>query len=250
VRPAAYVGCSGFMCRSEVEAALAVFPDCGRQLMVGVLASEKTLAGLPNRWSRRYPKRVNIGDVFVYDPRALNLVHYASEHPPTADDLRWLDLYSGSKCHGFQFNGAWPGASLIGLLRARWARLEETRVVLQLRELNPIEAVRRLEPYSFIATDVLIDGSGGRGVPLSVAQCADLAIAIRAAFPHFGIGIAGGLCAETVPDVAHLIRDGISVDAEGRLRDDADDGGNLVQTNVAAYFQKTAEAIQPGRGHS
>ena len=56
--------------------------------------------------------------------------------------------------------------------------------------------------------------------------------------------IAGGLCAEAVPDVAHLIRSGSSIDAEGRLRDDAPDGGNLDLERVRAYLQAAAEATR------
>ena len=36
-----YIGVSGFVSRAEVVSALDAFPDCRRQLMVGVLASEK-----------------------------------------------------------------------------------------------------------------------------------------------------------------------------------------------------------------
>lgn len=58
------------------------------------------------------------------------------------------------------------------------------------------------------------------------------------------IGIAGGLCAETLPAVASLVREyGLSIDAEGRLRD-GDEGGVLDLDKVAAYLAAAA-AVSP-----
>lgn len=53
-----YIGITGFMSRDEVEEVLTVFPENStRKLMVGVLASEKTLHGPTNKWPNRYPDR-------------------------------------------------------------------------------------------------------------------------------------------------------------------------------------------------
>jgi hypothetical protein len=62
-----------------------------------------------------------------------------------------------------------------------------------------------------------------------------------------GLGFAGGLDAESLPDIAHEVRTwGASIDAEGRLRD-GDDGGVLCMDKVRAYLAVAGE-IFGGRG--
>ena len=79
-----YVGVTGFMSRTEVSEALAMVPQGStRRLMVGVLASSKTLAGQHNKWPGRYPKREAIASILTNDARALNLVHYSTDRPET-----------------------------------------------------------------------------------------------------------------------------------------------------------------------
>ncbi len=249
-RPPAYVGLSGIMARSEVEAALAAFPDCGRQLMVGLLASEKTLAGVENRYPRRYPRREDIAGIFSNDPRCLNLVHVAVDGPMGLG--RWLDRAmraGGPRCHGIQVNMT-PIA--FGATRRQIAdafayfRLEfpSARLVAQVRVLGAV--LDHAEDWAlmmagFGATDLLLDWSGGAGKAIDPARAQDLCG--RLGLPGIGLAIAGGLCAETIPGVAHLIRDGISCDSEGRLRDGADGGGRLVQEKVDAYLRAAGEAV-------
>jgi hypothetical protein len=247
--PLPYVGISGLTTRTEVLAARSVFPACGRQLMVGVLASEKTLAGQQNRWHRRYPRIESIAGIFSDDPRCLNLVHFGADTPPDAATLLRLFELAGHRCHGFQFNGAWPYRSdLFRLHEAAAHRGRDLRVVLQCRCAGPSDLVWLTVPsvahYGGAITDVLADASGGTGKPLErhhVDAWRQNVAKIWRDRP-LGIGIAGGLCAEAIPGVADLLRAGASCDAEGRLRDDADGGGRLVQEKVEAYLEAAGEA--------
>lgn len=250
MRPSSYVGISGLMSRGEVDTALAAYPDCGRQLMVGVLASEKTLAGQPNKWPRRYPKREDIAGIFIDDPRCLNLVHVAVDRADMKEP--WLDralFFGGARCHGVQLNAPAPSDRIEehGQMRAIGSFLRiypVARLVVQLRPVSGADAVARATMlHDAGATDVLIDASGGRGLNLNLASVALAVQQIRRACPNIGIGIAGGLCAETVPAVAHIIRDGVSCDAEGRLRDDADGGGDLDMEKTRAYLAAAGEAV-------
>ena len=51
-----------------------------------------------------------------------------------------------------------------------------------------------------------------------------LMLALRNTYPHLGIGIAGGLSADTLPHIAGLLQEipDLSIDAEGQLRDEND----------------------------
>src|SRR5258706_14925340 len=82
---APYIGVTGFTNFREVEAALDVFPASltpgSHQLMVGVLATWKSLRGIPinPKWLKQMPDKEKIGDLFPVDYRTVNLVHYSIE---------------------------------------------------------------------------------------------------------------------------------------------------------------------------
>ena len=230
-----YVGVSGLMSRAEVDACLAALPE-GLTLMCGVLASAKSLAGIKNAWHRRYPAPRDIADIFSDDPRCLNLIHYSTDKAPTARDVDRLRGIGGERCHGFQFNGAWPESQ----------PFSGEHVVLQYRPsvAVPEEFRRSLKGLGNVTPHVLIDGSGGRGTPLDIGSAA---LCVGDLVGRYGIGlnigVAGGLCAETLPAVASLVREyGLSIDAEGRLRD-GDEGGVLNLDKARAYLRAAGEVM-------
>src|SRR5437868_5866280 len=110
-----YVGVTGFMSRPEVVEALAMVPRGSvRRLMVGVLMSSKTLVGQINKWPGRYPKKDAIVDIFIDDPRALNLIHYNTDNPEALfTQLAEITKLAGPNLDGFQLNIAWPPISQI-----------------------------------------------------------------------------------------------------------------------------------------
>ena len=245
------------MSRAEVDAAIAAFPAaCGRDLMVGVLASQKTLYGAGNSKPRRYPMPDKIAGIFPSDPfrklPVVNLVHYAGG---VATDLLDLDRVAGDRCHGFQFNGEWPApAALKRLIEARASRDATTRLVLQLGPAilanNDLiaNAARALRAYQGLATDVLLDASGGagKGMDLFHAGWAAQEIGGRNGYA-FKFGLAGGLDADSITEaVAMHLAEGFSCDAEGRLRDEAPGGGNLDLGKVAAYIAAAGRAVSGG----
>ncbi len=220
-----YVGVTGFMHEAEVSAALDALDQLPhppqRKLMVGVLASSKTLAGKPNKWPNRYPKPEEIARLFTENPYVVNLIHYATDDRDTlADQLVEVMRLGGEWIDGFQLNIRWPDpASLIGF--------EHLRIVLQLgsgamQDIgdDPVAAAVRLDAYRGLITDVLIDASGGRGVPLNTNLAAKFVRAIRTRHPQLGVGIAGGLCASNVDSLRPFLMQypWTSIDAEGKLR--------------------------------
>ncbi len=199
-----YIGVTGLMSTAETQATVAAFPaTCDRALMIGVLASSKTLAGQPNKWPLRYPLPADIASIFSPDSRALNLVHYATggEHDgrALADAFIRAMVAGGPLCHGLQINAAWPTPRAFDIFRDHYP---QAWVVLQIgpsamRELdhhvlNIAQRVRR--DYGPVVTDLLIDASGGTGRPLDTVLASQLFDALKCA-GDWGVGVAGGLCA-------------------------------------------------------
>jgi hypothetical protein len=244
-----YTGVTGFMEPSEVSAGCAVAREAGdRPLMVGVLVSAKTLRGKTNRWPLRYPTVDRVADLFAAGgPNALNLIHYCDSTPPSWDTIAELREIGGPCLHGFQFNRAWPERETIGkLVDGFLSRCGEyPRIVLQVRP----GFSRDYTTFPLGATDVLLDGSGGRGTPLDVPWIEEASTWFRQHLPCYKVGIAGGLDADmlafagpqsTIATVARLIRAGASTDAEGRLRDAAEGGGCMDMAKVEAYIRTVA----------
>lgn len=166
----------------------------------------------------------------------LNLVHYCSDTPPTADDLLNLNQVAGPLCHGFQFNGAWPAPDDLKVLLDSRA---DTRVVLQCRQLADTTALRL---YRGLATDCLIDFSGGRGLSVDRIELARMLPVVREEAGDMLVGIAGGLDECELDGIADVLSE-VSVDAEGRLRDGSDGGGNMDLGKVDMYLMKAASIL-------
>lgn len=221
-----YIGVTGFMSRDEVLAALEAIDHLpnwsDRKLMVGVLASSKTLAGQSNKWPNRYPKVDDIAELFPADRRTVNLIHYATDDCHTlGDQLEALVRLGGKYLDGFQLNVRWPDPSTIIVVPPYM------RVVLQINpraladaDNNPATVAKFLTDYNGVISDVLIDASGGRGTLMDPIAARGYLEAIVAAHPKLGIGVAGGLSAQTVGQLQKLVDlfPKLSVDAEGRLR--------------------------------
>jgi hypothetical protein len=245
----AYIGVTGFMTRADVDSVRASLPDdCNRLLMVGVLVSSKTLAGNGNRYQHRYPKVGTIASLFPNDRRCLNLIHYATDKPENlASDLDRLTAFGGENLDGFQLNIAWPNLHVIAEHRRR---CPSHRIVIQLgqRVLADLDertpgAVRTCMQvaHAYGVTDVLVDASGGAGRAIDLLAAHEHLDRVRGCGP--GIGIAGGLSAETIDSIAPIAADvpNLSIDAEGRLRD-ADD--HLDVAAAIAYVTRASSLLR------
>lgn len=239
-----YVGITGFTKKSEVETALESLPKTPgkRKLMVGVLASSRTLKtnSLPNR----YPKRKELGKIFLPHPRVLNLIHFSTTEPESLyDQLMEVRELAGPHCHGFQLNVAWPNPDVLEKLAFQSG--QETVVVLQTgrRAMEMVDnspaklALKVATEYAIGARYILLDASGGKGESLNAEKLGDYLYALAKKETSLGLGIAGGLSPSTLYTVAPLIRAfaNLSIDAEGRLRDRSD---NLHPGIASAYLEK------------
>lgn len=233
-----YCGITGFVSRGEVDACLAALPE-GLTLMCGVLVSEKTLRGERNKYWRRYAAPTAIAGIFSDDPRCLNLIHYCSDVPPDAATVRRLQTIGGERCHGFQFNVAWPEPATL-------AALAGDHVVLQFRpgKSEMAALMRAAHAARGTTVHVLLDASGGTGRAMNVPDTRAHVRAVREYVPGARVGIAGGLCAETLPEVIPLVREyDLSIDAEGRLRD-GDEGGDINIDKARAYLRAASEIMR------
>lgn len=224
-----YVGITGFMSREEVQSILDVVPeDSTTDVMIGVLASLKTLRGETNKWPNRYPEVGKIKDIFIDHPKALNLIHYNSKEDDYLFDqlCRMTDL-GGPNFHGFQLNMAWPSILCLKNYRHQFAK----KIVLQIGghafEMVDHSADRLAEwvsDYEGYVDYVLLDPSGGYGIPFDTVKAADCLDALKEKNLDIGLGVAGGLSPTTLNLVEALRNDfpDLSIDAEGKLRD-ADD---------------------------
>lgn len=230
-----YIGITGFMSRDEMDAMLALLPEnCRHMLMVGVLANQRTIRGEPQKRPNRNPKKEDIEKIFPPpsiwpasgNRTTLNLVHYNTKDGSNLADQ--LSLMMLPHCDGFQLNIKWPSKwELIYFLDCY-----SSDIVLQIGgraagmfESSPKELAKKVsDEYYGLINYVLLDMSGGFGKPLIADALRPHLEAIRDLWPELGLGIAGGLSAETLHLVEPLIRDfpDISIDAEGLLRD-ADD---------------------------
>ena len=249
-----YIGITGFSTDGEVAEILQHLPAASdRLLMCGVLLSNALLTGRTSGAPGRCPPPDAIAGIFSSDPRCLNLVHYRPRAgSDLAEALTHASDVGGPNCHGVQINSTrgepWPD---LGALAEYRRRRNPRRIVLQVgREAmesaghDPAEIARRCADYVGLVTDVLVDASEGLGRPLDAARSVSYLDAIAWDAPELGLVVAGGLCADNAeqllgPFVLHWTH--VSVDAEGRLRDDDD---RLMPGAAAAYLVEAMRVLE------
>ena len=248
-----YIGITGFTTPAEVAAVLGSLPDAPeRLLMCGVLLSNALLAGESSDAPNRCPPTEAIAGIFSDDPRCLNLVHYRPRPGSNlADALSRATQLGGPNCHGVQVNATrgvpWPDPATLVEYRQR---CQPQRIVLQAgREAmasvdgDPTRLAQRCAEYAGIVTDVLVDASEGLGLPLDAARSARYLDALADAAPELGLVVAGGLHADNIEELLSPLLPrwaGVSIDAEGRLRDAED----VLDVGAAGdYLRAAAELL-------
>ncbi len=236
-----YVGVTGFMDRTTVKRALALVPaNSNRKLMVGVLASSTTLKGQPNQLPGRFPKVDQIGQTFIDHPMAFNVVHFATrEKEKLVHHLTDVVALAPHLIHGIQLNMVWPDAPAIRAFRLRYPR---TRLILQVGpkafdaiERDPERTVSKLDAYKGTIDYVLLDDSGGYGKVMDAEFLLPFVRRIKSSDLDMQIVVAGGLSGDNLKLVTPIVEEchDVSIDAEGRVRDDAHD--RLDIQKVCAY---------------
>jgi len=237
-----YIGVTGFTSQSEVVSVLGSVPkDADRLLMVGVLASQKTLRGQKNKWPNRYPEVGFISEIFVRNRWVLNLIHYNTKEPESlTEQLIEMTRLGGQNLEGFQLNLAWPSRDAIlayhKVCGGKFIVLQIGGKAFEMVNHSPKELAEKVSLYEHVVDYVLLDPSGGYGVPFDTEKARTYLDALRGYNLDLGLGVAGGLSPTTLNLIEPLISDfpDLSIDAEGRLRDSGD---NLDLSIASQYVQ-------------
>ena len=249
-----YIGITGFMYPTEVDCAISCFPGVSpRQLMVGVLASWKSLRGIPlkTKWQKQFPSPDAIADLFFDDAKVLNLIHYSTkegEESSLLQDMLKIHELAGPNFHGFQLNIPWPEIRLLDEYRT--AMGHNFRIVLQVGQKamevagnTPKGLVEMLNHYVGIVDGILLDPSGGYGKPFDTERARELLSTVKDKSWDIGLGVAGGLGPDSLGLVEPLLAEfpDLSIDAQRKLRDSEN---NLDLNAVKAYLGKALQMFQ------
>jgi hypothetical protein len=189
-----------------------------------------------------------MGGIFQQHPYALNLIHFNIKNREFLfDQMMRARVLVGEYCHGFQLNMAWPGTDI--LMQVLGHMPKSTIIVLQVGarafemiDHSPKKLADKIESeYGGLIHYVLLDASGGLGKPLDAEFLRPYLRALAARRLPIGLAVAGGLSADTLDLVLPLIDEfpTLSIDAEGKLRDENDD----LNVDVAILYRNRAEAL-------
>lgn len=246
-----YIGITGFMSLSDALHVLNAIPaNANRLVMIGVLASLKTMRGIQNKWPNRYPAMDRIASIFPDHPSALNLIHYNTKEKETlGDQLVAMTEFGGANMQGFQLNIAWPALDVLAEYKkaypAKQIVLQVGGHAFEMVNHSPEQLAARVAEYDEVAEYVLLDPSGGYGKPFDPECARDYLLALEAKNFGMRLGVAGGLSPTTLDLVEPLAREfpQLSIDAEGRLRTPEDH----LDLNLARTYLQTALTIFDGK---
>jgi len=246
-----YIGITGFMTRQEIEHMLAQFPsDSDRRLMVGVLASSKTIRGLPVNWAGRYPDVREINQIFVRSLKALNLIHFhhSNTHGDSlVNELLLLASIAGPNLNGFQLNVRWPDPLVLREVKLVHPDL---KFVLQIGGgamkavgHDVVKLANQVAEYDGLVDYLLLDPSGGTGTPFNTDLALQYLRVLSLRGFDIGLGVAGGLGPDNLGCLLSIAREfpQVSIDAEGRLRSGEDD--HLDLENASTYLVRALRAL-------
>jgi hypothetical protein len=215
---------------------------------MGVLVSSKSLAGKPldPQWQAKYPAPQIVESLLVADIRLLNLVHFNTRQADFAEEM-WKILNLAPSIAGFQLNLCWPHPNEIERYRRRPEAVEDV-IVLQIgsRALQAVgyradALLDRLRHYEGLVQYLLLDTSGGLGREFDADQICNLVRGLSEADLDIGLGVAGGLRADTVERLVPLLGvcPSLSWDSEGGMRT----GDQLDLGKCRDYLAASAQLI-------
>jgi len=230
-----YIGITGFMNRGEVATMLGLMPEMsGRKLMVGVLVNWETLQGKKLIKGNRHPKVEDISNIFVSSSLALNMIHYHTGKTETLfEQMAGLVELAGPNLNGFQLNITWPPIEELRKFRSEFPDfqiiLAITKKAFDSVNNSPECLVMKIKEYDGLFDYVLLDSSGGKGLPMDIKKMQEYLLAMEVFDKKIGIVVAGGLGPKTMNLASSLMSKNrnLSIDAEGNIRNQDDDSLNL-----------------------
>jgi len=239
----AYIGVTGFMLAEEVHQALSVLPEnSDRLLMVGVLASSKTLVGEKNKFPNRYPEVDVIAKIFPKSDKVLNLIHYNTKDMETlAEQMIKMTNIAGENFNGLQLNIKLPNPKVL----ENHKKLFPNQIFVLPISSGTFEAVghsaeklsEKVSEYDGLVDYILLDPSGGYGIPFDPIKAKEYLTVLQEKNSSIMLGAAGGLSPETLNLIEPLVPDfpQLCIDAEGRLREKETD--QLIISRTKEYIK-------------
>jgi hypothetical protein len=235
-----YIGATGFAHPLDVKTAERAVPlvPPGWRFMAGILVSAKTLAGeAPKRMRYPHIATARVLPKLLADVGAWPVIHYNTQ--ATGDALlRELGLLRDHFpfAQGLQLNVVRPDVVALTQFRHAHGGVE---LILQLnRQSVPKAVAAKIDTYAAaydgVVDHALFDFSGGSGALLDVL----LGRETRKAWARPArLGVAGGLSAETVHEIAGW---NCSCDAESGLRNPSD---GLSPIRTLDYVRAAARVV-------
>lgn len=248
-----YLGMTDVPSADWLRERLRTFVDAGGEMLehrlhAGVMMSWKSLHVQPTKYADVWPRNEGIAGIFVRDPRVLNVLHYADDDGRTTmEDFERAVEFGGPALDGLQLDMPWPDVALVSELRRKH---EQLRIILQvggraLREVgHGLTGLRqRLDAYGDAVDDVLLDLSGGKGLPLTAGTLLPYVEELRRIRPGLGLAVAGGLGPHTLDRVQPLVRrfPKLSIDAQGQLRRSGSSLDPIEADRADAYLRGAVE---------
>lgn len=216
--------------------------------MIGITVSYETLNGQPGI-NKRYPAFSDVPKMLdAAGDNVLTMIHYDSRQEDTlAEQLN--KIFREVKCRAVQLNIPWPDVKQIK--RAKYI-FPDLKIVLQLsREMmqgrSPDEIASKMNQYGDSVSYVLIDPSGGSGIPFAPQDIVPIFLKLKEK-TNLTLGFAGGFDGDNVGKrVQQLINltgtDMFCIDAESGLRDKFSDsyGDDILNLDkVRNYLQASS----------
>ena len=252
----AYVGVTGPASIQEAKDICREFSESGCSMgsshipMIGFLVSYKTLNGQSTQ-NRRYPLMNSIPDLLkATDAQVLTMIHYNSREVDTLSHQVakiFQGIYDNGLCRAIQLNIEWPGLNQVEGIKNRHPDMQ---IIFQasykaMDGKTPGQIAERIKEYGDLISYVLIDPSGGRGIPFDLESSVAVYSKLRERCPDLTIGFAGGFTGENVASrlrkiLGQIKANDFCIDAEGGLRNKitseyGDDSLDI--TKVRKYFQ-------------
>lgn len=237
-----YIGVTGLTLPRHMQGIVGINTGSkGKLLAIGVLASYKTIHA--QQTNERYPQLKKICRIFSPAQHCFNVIHYYSR---TTDylsrQLETITQYGGAYLGGLQVNISLPPLAELGKFKTRYPQikliLQINKDWLQKAEGSSERLAELAANYQTVADYLLFDCSRGKGITIDV-ELADRCLAeLSTLGDSVDLGVAGGLCAETLENIRPLIKKypKLSWDAESGLRDDQD---NFSLLKAITYLEKS-----------
>lgn len=257
----AYIGITGPVNVPEIKDICREFSEAGYSLesphipMLGLLISYKTLNGQPTQ-NRRYPPANTLPELLrAAGGQVLTMVHYNSREIDTLSKQvgqLFEGIYENGLCRAVQLNIVWPEISPVARIKKQYPDMQ---IVLQasfkaMEGKTPFSIAQKTKEYGDSINYVLIDPSGGRGVPFDLESSVAVYSELRSQCPELIIGFAGGLTGENVALRAKKLiemlgEDDFCIDAEGGLRDKITPayGDDLLNIKKVREYLQSASSV-------